>query len=55
MEILTQENLVGAKVAPTAASRTLTPALKLKPTDLGVGGWKNVPVTCFALRRGSSL
>ena len=27
MEILTKENLVGAKFAPTAVSRTLTPLL----------------------------
>ena len=28
MEILTKENLVGAKIAPTAVSRTFTPLLK---------------------------
>ena len=28
MEILTKENLVGAKTAPTAVSRTFTPLLR---------------------------
>ena len=28
MDILTKENLVGAKFAPTAASRTFTPLLR---------------------------
>ena len=39
MEILTKENLVGAKVAPTAISRTFTPLLKGNQ----VWGWKNDP------------
>ena len=28
MEILTKENLVGAKIAPTAVSRALTPLVR---------------------------
>ena len=50
MEILTKENLVEAKPAPTAISRTFTPSvrrirflfldqvLEVKSADLGVGG-----------------
>ena len=52
MEILTKENLVGTKTAPTAVSRTFTPLLrklffltqaqKEKSADMGVGGGKMI-------------